>query len=166
MSRPPWSNAPIEADNGVGSSEPFLYFPQTTTYPTLPHERLLIRSAPAESKRRHLIVQSAWASTKAADAPLYGHAATLAQLGIRPGLPAAQRARIDYRQALWRDVLLWGDKVALSVAVALLTVISTALGAFVAYEDHPKGTAAILTLIVLVVASVAAIINVVQQFVD
>jgi len=34
----------------------------------------------------------------------------------------------------------------------------------VAYRDHPKGIATVLTLVVLVVRTIAAIINVFQQF--
>jgi hypothetical protein len=63
-------------------------------------------------------------------------------------------------------VLLWGDKVAISVAVAVLTLISTGLGAYVTYADHPKGLSSAISFWVLVVASVAAIINVFQQFLD
>lgn len=166
MKRRQWGRGPIEADNSVSSSEPFLYFPQITTYPKLPGKRLVVRSALDDGKRRHLIARTAWATTKAPDTPLYVHTTTLAELGIRPGLHASERACVDYRRARWWDVLLWGDRVAISVAVALLTVISTGLSALVAYEDHPKGIGARLTLAVLVVASVAAIMNVVQQFLD
>jgi len=61
-------------------------------------------------------------------------------------------------------LLWWGDGVRLAVIVALLTLVSAGLSAFVTYQDHPKGVAATLTLIVLVVATVAAVINVFQQF--
>jgi hypothetical protein len=161
-----WGQSPIEADNGVGSSEPFLYFPQIAAYPDLPGDRLVLRCQPSGGRRRHLIAATAWASTKDPDAPLYAHAAVLAQLGIRPGLAAADRANVEYREARWIDVLLWGDKVAISVAVAVLTLISTGLGAYVTYADHPKGPSSVITFWVLVVASVAAIINVFQQFLD
>jgi hypothetical protein len=157
-------SASIEADNSVGDSKPFLYFPQNTTYEKLPGDRLLIRSKDAGDKYRHLIARSAWAETKEVDAPLYGHTTTLTRLGIRPGLPPENRATIDYQPAHWWDVLLWGDNVAVSVVAALLTVISTGLGAFVTHQDHPKGIPATLTLIVLIFASGAAIINVIQQF--
>jgi len=73
---------------------------------------------------------------------------------------------VQYREASWIDVLLWGDKVAISVVVAVLTLISTGLGAYVTYADHPKGPSSVITFWVLVVASVAAVINVFQQFLD
>ena len=159
MSRTRWEKATISADNHIGGPESFLYSSQTD-YPTLPNSPLLIRSEPGDGKRRNLIVRTAWAITQEAGSPLYSHSATLTLLGLRPGKPA----NIEYRKARWGDVLLYGDKVRLSVAVALLTVISTALTAFVAYQDHSKGSSVTITFIVLVVASLAAIINVFQQF--
>jgi len=161
-SRGCWSDASIAADNSLGGSEPVLYFPQTSEYPALPDAPVLIRSTLPSGKHRYLVASTAWAINKEADAPVYGHSVTLARLGLRPG----ENAAIKYRRAGWRDVLLRGDKVALAVAVAVavLTVISTALAGFVTYQDHPRGSGAVLTLIVLGVASVAAIISVVQQF--
>jgi hypothetical protein len=155
-----WQGAPIVADNALGGSEPFLYFPQNETYQTLPESPILLVSTADDGKKRHLIGQAAWATTEEAGSTLYCHTATLAQLGLHPN----KSPKLKYRRAHWWDVLWWGDNVPLAVLAAVLTLISTGLTAFVAYQDHPKGSATILTLIVLVVASLAAIINVAQQF--
>lgn len=159
MSGAGWGTGELEADNDLGTSEPFLYFPQTASYPSLPGERLLVRSA-ADGGVRRLIARTAWATTQEAEAPLYAHAATLARLALRPG----QRATIRYRPARWWHVLFWGDNVAIAVAVAVLTVVSTALTAFVLYRDNSMGIAARCALIALFAATLAAVINVFQQF--
>jgi hypothetical protein len=161
MKRLHWNDASIVADNALGGSEPFLYFPQNTSYPTLPESPVLILSQAAGGKKRHLIAQTAWATTEELGEVLYCHTTTLTQLGLRPN----QSPSVKYRRAHWWDVLWWGDNVRLSVLAAVLTLISTGLAAFVAYQDHHKGSAAVITLIVLVVASLAAIINVMQQLV-
>lgn len=165
MKKRAWGAAPIDADSGIESSEPFLYFPQTAAHPELPGERLLVR-APDGRKHRYLIARSVWHETKEDGAPVYVHTTMLTALGIRPGLPPDKRVTIQFRQARWLDVLFRNGKVQVAVAVAVLTLIATGLSAYVTYLDHPKGPSSTISFFVLVVATIAAILNVVQQFQD
>jgi hypothetical protein len=149
-----WQSVSVKADNSLPAGSPTLYFPDHATYPGLPTSPLLLRTMPGDGRRRHLIVQSAWATSREAGAA-FSSSATLGRLGLRPSVAHS----VEYREARLWHVLRYGDGTAVAALIALLTVVSTTLSAFVVYKDHVRDATAQTCLWVLIVASASALLG-------